>query len=169
MGIQPVEDFLIPHLRLLIRGKRIEIDQVDSIRQSTRITVSLYFMQFKELRNLDCNIPFRLMQSMENILSSGTEHFSVIQALDHVCTKRIKLNRTVMYFPLAGLSIQQSQKGIKSGTETYFQNGDFPPFQMVQPGFDKDMARLLYGAVHRMVVFVHFWDKKRMATIRRQL
>lgn len=133
MGIQPVEDFLIPHLRLLIRGKRIEIDQVDSIRQSTRITVSLYFMQFKELRNLDCNIPFRLMQSMENILSSGTEHFSVIQALDHVCTKRIKLNRTVMYFPLAGLSIQQSQKGIKSGTETYFQNGDFPPFQMVQP------------------------------------
>lgn len=68
MGIQPVEDFLIPHLRLLIRGKRIEIDQVDSIRQSTRITVSLYFMQFKELRNLDCNIPFRLMQGMENIL-----------------------------------------------------------------------------------------------------
>ena len=31
------------------------------------------------------------------------------------------------------------------------------------------MARLLHGAVHRMVVFDHFGDKKRMAHIRRQL
>ena len=61
-GIQSVEDFLIPHLRLLIGSERIKIDQVDPIRQNTRITVSLYFMQSKEIRNLDRNIPFRLMQ-----------------------------------------------------------------------------------------------------------
>ena len=67
------------------------------------------------------------------------------------------------------LGIQQSQKGIEPGAETYFQNGDFGSFQMVQPGFDKDMARLLHGAVHGMVVFVHFGDKERMASIRRQL
>ena len=130
-GIQSVEDFLIPHLRLLIGSERIKIDQVDPIRQSTRITVSLYFMQSKEIRNLDRNIPFRLMQGLENIFPSGTDHFAVIQALDHVHIKRIKFNRIVIYFPLMHLGIQQSQEGIEPSTETYFQNDDFFPFQMV--------------------------------------
>lgn len=88
-------------------------------------------MQSKEICNLNRNIPFRLMQGLENIFPSGTDHFAVIQALDHVHIKRIKFNRIVMYFPLMHLGIQQSQEGIEPSTETYFQNDDFFPFQMV--------------------------------------
>ena len=71
------------------------------------------------------------VQGLENIFPSCTDHFAVIQALDHVHIKRIKFNRIVMYFPLMHLGIQQSQEGIEPSTETYFQNDDFFPFQMV--------------------------------------
>ena len=157
------ENGLGPEFGLLLRRKGIEEAKVKtSHKPNTFAEVAADFFQTEVRGYGRFLIPRTAVHALEVILQvlRCLQYFAKIECGGHFLAYGVGFEAGIAYISAALFGFDEAEQSIQACPEAQFNDFDLGAWTGAESGFDKNVLRLLYGSVCRMVALAQFGGEK---------